>query len=134
MTPEQRARLAEGLAANHQRWLAGRYVAALSAEARAGLSVARIITRPESDAALRYRPFDERGLGLDEITRLPGYRFFAFSRPEEVLARVEALGAVMDDATVVGGRGTSRRCSRSGSGGRGATSRNCTPRPATGAT
>jgi hypothetical protein len=99
MTPEQRARLAEGRAASRQRWLAGRYLTALGAETRTVLSRERVITRPESDAALRYRLFDERGLGLDEVTRPPGYQFFAFSRPEEVLAQVEAFGVAADEAT-----------------------------------
>src|SRR4051794_2839876 len=99
MTPEQRARMAVGRAACRQRWLAGRYLAALGPGTRAALSRMRVITRPESDATLRYRLFDERGLGRDETTRPPGYRFFAFSRPEEVLAQVEAFGAAADEAT-----------------------------------
>lgn len=92
-------RLAEGRAASRQRWLAGRYLAALKSVTRYALAQARVITRPESDAALRYSLFDERGLGLEEITRPPGFRFFAFSQPEQVLAQVEALGSAADDAT-----------------------------------
>lgn len=99
MTPEQRARLAEGRAAFRQRWLAERYLAALAPATRGALSRARVVTRPESDAALGYRLFDERGLGRDEITRPTGYRFLALSRQEEVPARVEEFGAEADELT-----------------------------------
>ncbi len=97
MTPEQRARFAERRTASHQRWLARRYLAGLGPQTRADLSQAPVITGPESDAIRCYRLFDERGLGDDEIIRPPGYRFFAFSRPEEVLACVEAFGTMADD-------------------------------------
>lgn len=97
MTPEQRARLDEGRAAIHQRWLAGRYLSELGPTPRSALSLARIVTRPESDAILRYRLFEEAGLGIDEITLPKGYRFSALSQPEDVYDKVKAFGTAMDD-------------------------------------
>lgn len=99
MTPEQRALLAERHAAYRQRWLASRYLAALGPETSAALSQSRVITRPESDTALRYRLFEEGGLGIDEVTRPSGYCFFAFTRPEDVYARVAAFWPGADEAT-----------------------------------
>ena len=96
MNPEQQRLLAEKRTANHQQWLASRYLAALGTEVRDALSLARVVVRPESDALNGYRLFREAGLGLEPATRPTGYTFVAYDRAEDLFAAVEAFGTAAD--------------------------------------
>jgi hypothetical protein len=98
MTPEQKQLLAEKLTANFQRWLASKYVDAVSSEIRSTLTKARIVVRPESDPLIAYRQFDDRGIGLAEVTRPLRFKYARYDDVEEMYNQVREIKSSADEA------------------------------------
>lgn len=98
MTREQQQLLAEKLTANAQRRLAARYIDALGSEIRSTLAKARIVVRPESDPVIAYRQFDDRGIGLAQVTQPIPFKYARYDDMEDMYNQVRKINSGADEA------------------------------------